>query len=65
MFDRVRRIIKLSKKDPKAIEELTEKQIESLPNVGDGKAVFLGSGTEEEFREQEKADKGLKGIFGL
>lgn len=33
--------------------------------LGDGKAEFLGEGTAEEFAEQERADKGLKGIFGL
>lgn len=32
---------------------------------GDGKAVFFGEGTHEEFLEQEKEDKGFKGIFGL
>ena len=65
MFNRVKRIIKLSKKDPKAIEALTDNQIRDLPDAGDGKAVFLGEGTHEEFLEQEKADKGIKGIFGL
>lgn len=37
---------------------------EDIP-LGDGKAVFLGEGTTEEFEEQERADKGFKGIFGL
>ncbi len=33
--------------------------------LGDGKAVFLGEGTEEEFKHQQNEDKGIKGIFGL
>lgn len=43
------------------------KQIKDKLNVveGDGKAEFFGPGTEEEFEEQDKEDKGLKGIFGL
>lgn len=33
---------------------------------GDGKAEFLGSGTEEEFKDQERKDKfGVKKLFGL
>lgn len=36
-----------------------------LVDLGDGMASFLGEGTEEEFKDQEKSDKGLKGIFGL
>lgn len=33
--------------------------------IGDGKAEFLGEGTEQEFKDQQNADKGFKGIFGL
>lgn len=33
--------------------------------IGDGKAEFIGPGTEDEWKEQENADKGMKGIFGL
>lgn len=32
---------------------------------GDGKAEFLGEGTEQEFKDQQNDDKGLKGVFGL
>lgn len=49
--------------DPLLANETT-KLIRDIP-LGDGKAEFLGVGTEEEYKEQEKADKGLKGIFGL
>lgn len=31
----------------------------------DEPAEFFGGGTEEEFREMENEDKGLKGVFGL
>ncbi len=64
MFNRLKRLIKLSKKDPIEVERLLIKDIEALPDE-DTKAVFLGQGSESEFREQEKEDKGLKGIFGL
>lgn len=62
MFKRIKRIVKLSRKDPESVERLLDEQIENLPEE---KAEFLGSGTEKEFKEQENEDKGLKGIFGL
>lgn len=34
-------------------------------DLGDGKAEFLGEGTDEEFKQQQNEDKGYKGIFGL
>lgn len=37
---------------------------EDIP-IGDGKAEFLGEGTEEEFKQMENEDKGLGGVFGL
>lgn len=33
--------------------------------IGDGNAVFIGEGSHDDFVEQEKEDKGLKGLFGL
>ena len=33
--------------------------------LGDGKAEFLGEGTQEEFLEMEREKKGLKHIFGI
>ncbi len=36
-----------------------------IPEVGDGQAVFMGQGTEDEWKELQKEDKGFKGIFGL
>lgn len=58
----------LSNKDPKAVEKalsLTKEDLDYMPEIGDSGAVFFGEGTEKEFKEQEKADKGMKGIFGL
>lgn len=68
MFKRLQRFWQLTKKDPKALErleKLTEEEMSYIPEIGNGKAVFLGEGTEEEFNEQEKRDKGIFGIFGL
>lgn len=67
MFNRVKRFWELSNKDPKAVEQamsLTKEDLDYMPEIGDGKAVFFGEGTEAEFKEQEEADKGFKGIFG-
>lgn len=65
MLNRIRNIIKLSGKDQQKLAELTDEQIDSLPDEGNGNAVFLGEGSHEEFEEQERADKGFIGkIFG-
>lgn len=64
MLQRIKRLIKLSGKDPKAIEALTETQIDTLPSIGDGNAVFISEGTEAEYLEQEKVDKGISHLFG-
>lgn len=63
MFKRIKRLIKLSSKDPKALEALTEEQIDSIPEAGDGNAEFFGEGTEEEFLDQERAEVGLKAWY--
>jgi len=63
MWKRWNNILKLSGKDPQFIEELSPETIQAAPEMGDGKAVFLGEGTHEDFLEQEKEDKGLKGLF--
>jgi len=65
MFKRLKKLIALSKKDPKALEileSLTDDQLALVPeeNLGDGKAVFISEGTHDEFLEQEKEDKGMK-----
>ena len=66
MLDRLKRLWKLSKKDPIALDKLigisldslTDEQIEKLPDAGDGKAEFLGEGTEEEYLEMKRKDDG-------
>ena len=55
----------LSKKNPEYLNTITKEQIEAIPNRGDGKAVFFGEGTEEEWKEEERERKGFKGIFGI
>ena len=68
MFNRLRRLWHLSKKEPKELEileSLTPDQLAEVPEVvdGDGKAEFLGEGTHEEFVEQERADSGIRGWY--
>lgn len=58
MLNRLKRAWKLSGKQPDIIEALTMDQINALPELGDGKAEFLGDGSHEEFIEQERADAG-------
>jgi len=65
MLKRIKRLWKLSKKDPKALDALTGKDIEKLPNVGNGKGVFISEGTEKDYDDMIKEEKGFKGIFGL
>jgi hypothetical protein len=68
MIKRIKRLIALSKKDPKALEaleSLTEDQLKAVPDVaeGDGKAVFFGEGTEEEYKEFMKEEQGVKAWY--
>jgi hypothetical protein len=65
MLQRLKKIIKLSTKDLSKVDALSDEQIDAIPDEGDGKAVYFGEGTEEELLEQEREDKGLKGIFGI
>lgn len=69
ILKRIKRIIELSKKDAKALEmfeSLTPKQIKEIPEEkieGDGNAVFFSQGTEQDFLEFEREEKGLKGWY--
>lgn len=66
MLNRIKKLWKLSKKNSEALsvlENLTQEQLDLVPDEGDGKAVFIGEGTEEEFKEQEKEDKGLSAWY--
>lgn len=68
MLRRIKRLWQLANKDPKALEKLeslTDAQVDLVPSEGDGKAEFFGPGTEEEWKELEREDKGFKGIFGI
>ncbi len=56
MLQRIKKIIKLSKKDLSSIDE---EQIAQLPDAPDGKAEFFGEGTHAEFEQQQLDDKGL------
>jgi len=47
--------------DMNSVKLVTEEKIEK----GNGKAVFFGEGTEEEWKEEQNERKGFKGIFGL
>lgn len=68
MIKRIKKLIALSKKDPaalKVLEGLTDEQLALVPeeNIGDGKAVFIGEGTHDDFLEQEKEDQGMKSWY--
>lgn len=65
MFRRIKNLIRLSEAPKEAIDDAVKAMKEIAELLGDGKAVFLGEGTSEEFKEQENSDKGIKGIFGL
>jgi len=63
MLNRFKRLWKLSKKDMKVLEKLTPEQIEEIPDAPNGKAVFFGEGTEEEYDELQKEDSGMSGWY--
>ncbi len=68
MLKKIKRLWKLANKDPKALEvleSLTEEQLKAVPDVSDtdGKAVFFGEGSHEEFIDLQNEDKGLKAWF--
>lgn len=65
MIKRIKRLWKLSRKDPEALkvlESLNEEQLRLVPEAveGDGKAVFFGEGTEEEYKEFQREEEGMK-----
>lgn len=66
MFKRLKRLWTLTKKDPKALEvleKLTDEQLKVVPEEGNGKAEFIGPGTQEEFLDQQRDDEGMKGWY--
>jgi hypothetical protein len=67
LINKIKRLWKLSGKDPKSLEEfmkLSNKEIMELPDE-DTKAVFISEGSAEEFKDYQNENKGIKGIFGL
>lgn len=62
MFKTIKKLIKLSNISEEDIKIIVK---EKENKIGDGKAVFFGMGTEDEWKEEEKERKGFKGIFGL
>lgn len=65
ILKRLKRLIVLTKKDPKALEileNLSNEQLAIVPEaeLGDGGAVFIGEGTHDEFVEFEKEEAGMK-----
>lgn len=65
MFKRIKNIVALSKAPKDSIEEAVKAMKLNAESLGDGNAVFIGEGNEEELKEQELKDKGFIGrIFG-
>ena len=70
MWNRIkqlRRLWTLAKKDETVMDEfmkLSSKEIMELPDE-ETKAIFISQGSNEEFKEYENEQKGIKGIFGL
>lgn len=60
MLNRIKRLYKLSKKDPEALEQLTDAQINAIPNAGDGKAIFFSQGSEQEYQDLQDEESGMK-----
>lgn len=65
LLQRITRAWELSKA-PEEISNEKLKQFLAEEPLGDGKAEFLGEGTDEEFKDQIEKDKGFKAKpFGL
>ncbi len=52
-------------KTPEGLIKLDQAVKAKAKIEGDGKAEFFGLGTEEEYNEMVKEDKGIKGLFGI
>jgi hypothetical protein len=64
MFKRIKRLIELSKKEPKALEaleSLTPEQLKEVPDVSDTeeKGEFFPLASEADFVEFERKQKGM------
>lgn len=71
MFQRIKNLLELSNYSPKleqSIDLTTKQKVSKVvleKNEPEVQAEFFGEGTEEEYKELELEDKGLKGIFGI
>jgi len=70
MLKRIKNLWELSQYKPTVTEALvsdglTERQITLEKDTPPVKAEFIGVGTEEEYKEFEREQEGLKGIFGI
>ena len=69
MLKKIRRLWNLAGQDNpinlESLKNLKEGETiwDTFEKKGDGKAVFFGEGTEEEFIEQERKDSGMKGWY--
>lgn len=59
MINRFKKLWKLSRKNSKDIESLTNERIDGLPDEGDGKAIYFGEGSSDEFSDLQKEENGL------
>lgn len=66
MLKRIKRLWKLTNKDEKALkqlEELSDEQIDLIPDENYEDGVFFGEGTQEEYDQLEKEDSGMSGWY--
>lgn len=66
MFKRIRRMWELSSKDPEVLkiyDTLTPEDLKVIPEAPDGKAEFFPLGSDEEYLDLQRKDKGLKGWY--
>lgn len=67
LVKRLKRLWSLAKKDKDTLEEflkLSDKEIMNLPDENE-KVEFIGMGTNDEYKDFQDEQKGLKGIFGI
>lgn len=63
MLKRIRRLWKLTQKEPTEIDKfmkLSDKEIMAMPDEGDGNAVFISQGTQKDYDDFLKEEDGTK-----
>lgn len=66
MIKKIKRLWELSNKKPEDIElllNLKESDLALIENEGNSKATFFSEGTDEDFEEYEKENKGLAAFY--